>query len=125
MIKFSIPSVVFNELSEVARRARVARGRFLRRNEPLERAKDYMVQRWDVNFSGQGSIYGDWPSLNESWTVAERGSSSPILVRTGGLWTHFTSQNEDGTVDGQNVIWQFSNGDGAFTVTMMDILTLL
>lgn len=120
MIKISIPSIVFNQLSEVSRRGRNAKRRLMNRSTPLNEAKDYMVQRWDVNFDGHGSIYGAWPELNEEWTVAERGSSAPILVRTGSLWTHFMEQNEDGVVDPTSIVWEFNNADPAFTVSHND-----
>lgn len=118
MITLRVSQSTINQIGEVARKARVARGRLTNRQEPLNRAKDYMVQRWDVNFSSQGGIYGGWPALSD-WAAASQ-PRGPILVRTGALWAHFAEENEAGQVDSSSVNWIMSNMDGAWTVSHHD-----
>ena len=66
-----------------------------------------------MNFTTQGSIYGQWEPLRES-TIARRipGSGVTPLVETGGLIAHFTNMNEQGQVTNEAVTWNFQNRGG-------------
>ena len=111
MIRLQIAGTTFNEIGEWQRKLRIARRRLNDRREPHEEAKEYLIERWEENFQGQGSLYGDWEGLSE-WSISERGSSNPILVRSGALWVSFRSQNEDGLVTNNLTQWEFQNDHG-------------
>jgi phage gpG-like protein len=78
----------------------------------MQQVKQYMVDRWATNFSSEGQIYGKWKGL-AGWTLQDRAKkgygSSPILVRTGALFSHFIRENEAGEVSNDAVYWQMKN----------------
>lgn len=117
MITIEVASSTLHDLREAIVLLERARTKLLNRSNVHEEARDYMAKRWDENFQGEGSIYSSWSQLEPSWTVIERGSAHPILVRDASLWAHFAEQNEDATITTDTTEWSFQNEEGAWTVS--------
>jgi hypothetical protein len=116
MLRVRVQAGTIRQLENLKRSANAFKRQIEDRENPLKKIKRRQIMRWAQNFSSEGGIYGDWPALSDTWTIPEREDqgygAGPKLFRVGTLFTHFTDQNEDGTVDNQAVQWNFSNMGG-------------
>lgn len=120
MIRLYIDPSTFSELQRlIAQFARVET-ELRDRRQAHEEMKDYQTQRWTDNYSGEGSIYGGWAALASS-TLADRKrlgfGPGPILMRAGGTFSSFGSQNEAGRVGADYTDWVFRNQPPNYPVT--------
>ena len=83
------------------------------REAAMQEIKKHMTDRWKVNFTSEGEIYGKWKGLSTTWTIPDRMDkgygSGPILVRTGRLFQSFVTANDAGEVTNQAITWNFMN----------------
>lgn len=78
------------------------------RTKPHTKARDYMKQRWTVNFDSQGSIYGKWRPM-AAFTIEFHGPGI-LLNRTGNLRSGFLAQAASPTeLSTDATIWNFRN----------------
>lgn len=110
MIKLIYSAKTFQSLGRLVKKLQRTQHALERRSKAHKAIMQRQITRWDKNFGAEGAEYGSqWAALSEDWTVEERGSSSPILVRSGDLHRSFVGQNAAGVVTDDAVKWSFHN----------------
>lgn len=95
-------------VQELSRKMLQALNALRNRKEPHTKARDYMKQRWTVNFDSQGSIYGKWRPM-AAFTIMFHGPGT-LLNRTGTLRSGFLSQAASPTeLSTDATVWNFRN----------------
>lgn len=95
-----------------SRRLRTIQKQLEDRRELMQQSKAYMINRWNANFAGNGSIYGGW-AANSEWKEGD----GPMHGNTGALASYFQSANSAGIVTRDRVSWRFANDGSQFSAT--------
>lgn len=98
--------------SNPAQRIRSIKHQLMDRRQVMQQAKNYMVNRWNTNFAGNGAIYGPWAG-NSTW----KEGSGTMHGNTGALAGYFYGANSAGRVSSDSVSWRFENSGDQFSVT--------
>lgn len=96
-----------------AARIREIRNELANRRQVMERAKIYMISRWNLNMISMGGVYGGWKP-NSSW---KEGSRQTMIGNTGALISYFNTANAAGKVSQGSVNWTFRDDSSQFSVT--------
>lgn len=97
-----------------AERVREIRKELSNRRQVMQRSKNYMIQRWNLNMISMGGIYGGGWKPNSSW---KEGSSQAMMGNTGALISYFNTANAAGRVTQGSVAWTFQDDSSQFSVT--------
>lgn len=118
MITMRVSSGTIKALDRRSKAVRDAIGSLDDRRELLEGIKKDQAERWSEDFM-EGSAGGWAPTSvsQQARRIKEGYSPTPTLIRSGATLEHFVRQNQQGRVNAASITWNFTNREGAYTVS--------
>jgi hypothetical protein len=118
IISFRVSSNTLRQFARAAKKLENADELLKDRRELLREIRQEQSERWAEHFMSEGS--GEWDETSmfqQRRRVQEGYAPQPTLFRSGSTFSWFDAQNRRGRVNAASITWNFTNREGAYTVS--------